>query len=781
MPGGLALVAVPIRQVSSLSNCGFSPHVNLVFNRYRMQTSQHQNFVGFIWNIANKLRGPYKPPQYRRVMLPLIVLRRFDLVLAENKQKVLAEKQRLEEKGITGPALEKALSRIATAGRKQELFNISGFTFEKLLDDPPNIASNLVAYIQGFSPRARDIFDKFEFETEIAKLDEANRLYLILQEFCSTDIDLSPRALSNLQMGYLFEELVRKFNEQANEEAGDHFTPREVIRLMVQLLFTGEEGIYAQGIYRSIYDPTAGTGGMLSEAEKYIRGDGRTTGLNPDANIELFGQEYNPEAYAICCADLLIKDEAINNLVYGDTLGLKDVRNKANGFIPGDGHREKKFHYMLANPPFGVEWRPQEDYVREEYEEEGFSGRFGGGLPRINDGSLLFLQHMIAKMHRPPLPEAAGENRGGDGSRIAIVFNGSPLFTGDAGSGESNIRRWIIERDLLDAVVALPDQLFYNTGIYTYIWIVTNRKPAHRRGKVQLIDGTRHFRKMDKSLGNKRNELADSHIQELVRLYAEYEHDAESEVLDEGRPVRRVCSKVLDNREFGFLKITVERPLRLNFQVSAERIERLWAQTAFAQLATSKKRKDAAAQREDIAEGEKTQAAIRAALQNMDGHWLYRDRAEFERVLDAALKQAGLKISAPVRKAILAALSERDPQAEICRDAKGRPEPDPELRDTEIVALPENIVLPLPLGYDNETGHGLLLESVRDHCEDYLKAEVLPHVPDAWIDHDKTKVGYDIPLTRHFYVYQPPRPLEVIAAEISQLEKEIVAMLGEVV
>lgn len=740
-----------------------------------MQITQHQNLVGFIWSIANKLRGPYRPPQYRRVMLPLIVLRRFDLVLAENKQKVLAEKKRLEEKGITGPALDKALSRIAATDRKQELFNTSGFSFEKLLGDAPNIAGNLIAYIQGFSPRARDIFDKFEFETEIAKLDEANRLFLIIKEFCSPDIDLSPKRLSNLQMGYLFEELVRKFNEQANEEAGDHFTPREVIRLMVQLLFTGEDGIYEKGIYRSVYDPTAGTGGMLSESEKFICGDGVVNGLNPDAHIELFGQEYNPESYAICCSDLLIKDEPINNLIYGDTLGIKDAKNKTNGFVPHDGHPDKKFHYMLANPPFGVEWKPEEDFVREEYESQGFNGRFGAGLPRINDGSLLFLQHMISKMHNPP-------KMNGDGSKIAIVFNGSPLFTGDAGSGESNIRRWIIERDMLDAVVALPDQMFYNTGIYTYVWIVTNKKPEHRQGKVQLIDGTRHFKKMEpKSLGNKRNEMSDEHIKEMVRLYAEHDHDAESEVLVEGRPERRICSKVFDNREFGYLKITVERPLRLNFQASAERIARLDEQSAFTNLASSKKRKDDAAWRAEVAEGEKMQAAIKAVLQGLNGETLYRNRLDFEAVLDAAIKKAGLRLGAPARKAILAALSERDPKAEICRDAKGTPEPDADLRDSEIVALPKDITLPLPLGYDNETGHDKLLALVKDHCEEYLKAEVLPHVKDAWIDHSKTKVGYEIPLTRHFYVYQPPRQLDVIAGEISQLEKDIMAMLSEVV
>ncbi len=732
------------------------------------QQNQHQNLVGFVWNIANKLRGPYRPPQYRRVMLPLVVLRRFDLVLAENKQKVLAEKKRLEAKGIKGPALEKALSRLAADGRKQELYNTSGFTFDKLLGDAPNIAGNLIAYIQGFSPRARDIFDKFEFEAEIAKLDEANRLFLIIKEFCSAEIDLSPKALSNLQMGYLFEELVRKFNEQANEEAGDHFTPREVIRLMVQLLFTGEAEVFKPGISRSVYDPTAGTGGMLSESEKYIMEK------NPDAHIELFGQEYNPESYAICCADLLIKDEPINNLIYGDTLGIKDAKNKTNGFVAHDGHPGRQFHYMLANPPFGVEWKPEEDFVRQEYADSGFNGRFGAGLPRINDGSLLFLQHMMSKMHRPP------EN-GGDGSKIAIVFNGSPLFTGDAGSGESNIRRWIIENDRLDAVIALPDQMFYNTGIYTYVWIVTNKKPEHRQGQVQLIDGTRHFKKMDKSLGNKRNELSAEHIGELVRLYAEHQHDAQSEVLVDGKPERRICSKLFDNCDFGYLKITVERPLRLNFQASAERLARLDEQSAFANLASSKKRKDDAVHRAEVIEGEKTQAAIKAALGGMDGATLYRNRPAFEKALDAALKKAGLKLAAPVRKAVLAALAERDPGAEICRDAKGHPEPDADLRDSEIVALPKDIVLPLPLGYDNESGHDKLLALVKGHCESYLKAEVLPHVPDAWIDHGKTKVGYEIPLTRHFYVYQPPRPLEVIAGEISLLEKEIVAMLGEVV
>lgn len=735
----------------------------------RTQHAEHSSIVGFIWALAEKLRGPYRPPQYRKVMLPLVVLRRLDLVLEPTKEAVLAEHKKLEARGVTGAALERLLSRTATGQeRAQPLYNISPFTFQKLLGDPADIASNLVSYIRGFSPLARDIFDKFEFESEIQKLDENNRLFLIIKEFCSPQIDLSPQRISNLQMGYVFEELVRKFNEQANEEAGDHFTPREVIRLMVNLVFSDEADVFKPGIYRSIYDPTAGTGGMLSVSEEHIKNQ------NPDANLDLYGQEYNPEAFAICCSDLLIKDEPINNLIYGDTLGVKEAKVRSNNYVPRDGHPDQRFHYMFANPPYGVEWKPQEDFVREEYNTQNFNGRFGPGLPRINDGSLLFLLHMISK--RNPSPQA-----GGDGSKIAIVFNGSPLFTGDAGSGESNIRRWIIENDWLDAVIALPDQLFYNTGIYTYIWIVSNKKPVHRQGKVQLIDGTRHFQKMKKSLGNKRNELSDEHIAELVRLYGEHGHNAESVVSVDGQTERRVCSKLFDNRDFGFLKVTVERPLRLNFQASPERIERLWEQTAFTNLATSNKRKEKAAQQADIEAGEAQQQAILAALATLDSQPLYKSRPPFEKLLDRALKNGGLKLGAPLRKAILAALSETDPTAEICTDSKGNPEPDSNLRDTEIVPLPDDIPLPLPLGYDNETGLDDLLALVRDHCERYLAAEVLPHVPDAWIDYSKTKVGYEIPLNRHFYVYQPPEPLEVIEADIKRLEAEIIAMLGEVV
>jgi type I restriction enzyme M protein len=569
-------------------------------------------------------------------------------------------------------------------------------------------------------------------------------------------------------MGRVFEELVRKFNEQANQEAGDHFTPREVIRLMVNLVFCDEQDVFKKGIYRTVYDPTAGTGGMLSVAEEYI------IKQNADVNLELFGQEYNPESYAICCSDLLIKDEPIDNLIYGDTLGLKNAKIKSNNFTPHDGHPSKQFHYMFANPPFGVEWKLEKDFIEDEYENLGFNGRFGAGLPRINDGSLLFLQHMISKMHAAP-------QDGGDGSRIAIVFNGSPLFTGDAGSGESNIRRWIIENDWLDAVVALPDQMFYNTGIFTYIWLVTNKKAARRRGTVQLIDGTQHFQKMKKSLGNKRNELSPEHIAELVRLYGDYEANGLRDVAKDGQTEQRVCSKIFANREFGFLKITIERPLRLNFQASSERLALLGEQSAFQGLATSKKRKDQQALQLEIEQGESLQQQIITALGNLDGTKLYLSRTVFEQDLERVLKAAGLSLKAPVIKAILAALGESDPAAEICRDKKGNPEPDGGFRDTEIVPLPEDIALPLPLGYDDKADVDELNGLVREHCLAYLAAEVLPHVPDAWIDFAKTKVGYEIPLNRHFYVYQPPRDLAEIEGDIKALEADIMAMLGEVV
>jgi type I restriction enzyme M protein len=578
-------------------------------------------------------------------------------------------------------------------------------------------------------------------------------------------VDLHPDRIDNLQMGYLFEHLIMRFNEQANEEAGDHFTPREVIRLMASLVYTGEAEVYTPGIYRSIYDPACGTGGMLSESEKFILGQNRS------ANLALFGQDYNAESWAICCSDMLIKDEDIGNIVLGDTLGDGKTH---------DGFEGKQFHYLLANPPFGVEWKDQKTVVEDEAKTLGFNGRFGAGTPAINDGSLLFLQHMIAKMHASP-------EQGGEGSKIAIVFNGSPLFSGDAGSGPSNIRRWIIENDWLDTIVALPDQLFYNTGIYTYIWLVTNRKPEERRGKVQLIDGTRFFKRMKKSLNNKRNEISDEQIAQLTRLYGNHADGETAEVMIDGKPETRVVSRIFDNREFGFLKVTVERPLRMNFEATPERIARLDEQSAFAGLAASKKRKDKAEMAEEVAEGERLQQAIRQLLTGLSGKPRYMDRVAFEADLNKAAMKADIKLTKALKNAIFNALGERDPTAEICRDAKGQPEPDSELRDTENVPLPEHFDIPtdftmklgmvLPIDFGSDKPNDALIVTMRPAIEAYMTAEVLPHVPDAWVDYSKTKIGYEIPINRHFYVYKPPRPLDEIEVDITTLESKIAGLL----
>lgn len=717
---------------------------------------RHKKVADRIWEIANRLRGPYRPPQYRLVMLPMIVLRRFDCVLEPTKAAVVQEYERLVAANTPENAIPRLLTRVVDPERKQPLYNTSPYTFEKLLGDSENIAPNLVAYINGFSENARRIFDKFKFGEQIEKLDASNRLFNIVKAMA--DEDLHPSKFDNLEMGYIFENLVMRFNEQANEEAGDHFTPREVIRLMTNLVYTGEEDVYKAGVYREIYDPACGTGGMLSISEETIRKQ------NERANLGLYGQEYNDESWAICCADMLIKDEETDQIVLGDTLG--DGKTS-------DGFADKKFHYMLANPPFGVEWKDQQKIVTKEHEELGFSGRFGAGLPAINDGSLLFLQHMMSKMHPSP-------DKGGEGSKIAVIFNGSPLFSGDAGSGPSNIRRWIIENDWLDAIVALPDQLFYNTGIFTYIWLVTNRKAAERQGRVQLIDGTRFFSKMKKSLNNKRNELSDEHIADLTRLYGNFADGEKARVcIDEkaGLWEERIVSRIFENREFGFLKVTVERPLRLNFEATPERIARLDEQSAFANLVVSKKRKDVKAADAEEAEGAAFQEAIRALLATLDGNGRYMDRERFETDLESAAKRASLKLPAPIKKAIYAALGERDPKAVVCRDGKGRPEPDSELRDTENIPLPPGAALPLPMKFGPDMPNDDLVATLQPTIDAYIAAEVLAHVPDAWVDYSKTKVGYEIPINRHFYVYKPPRPLGEIEADITKLEGEIAQLL----
>ncbi len=742
-----------------------------------------------IWNIANLLRGPYRPPQYRRVMIPLTVLRRLDCVLDGTKDKVIAMYQKLKaEDKYDAEATEKIINKKF----KLNFHNTSNFTFKTLLDDPDKLAANFTNFMAGFSSRARKIIEKFKFEEEIEKLDEANRLFEVIKEVAA--VDLHPNKIPNIAMGYIFEDLVRRFNEQANEEAGDHFTPRDVIKLMVNILFTHDDLVYKEGKVIKIYDPTCGTGGMLSESEKLIIDP--DYGLNPSANLGLFGQEYNPESYAICGSDLMIKGEDVKNIVFGNTLGTGKAKE---GFVDGDGHPDEQFHYMLANPPFGVEWKPEKSHITNEHNEFGFSGRFGPGLPRINDGALLFLLHMISKMH--PAPDKKGE-----GSRIAIVFNGSPLFTGDAGGGESNIRRWIIENDMLEAVIGLPDQLFYNTGIFTYVWIVTNRKQSKRKGKVQLINGTEFAWKMKKSLGNKRKHIGDatngspSHIEALTKLYGDFAHDVRmtfEDIQTNIDPDRKktksiLVSKVLDNQSFGYLKITVERPLRLNFVVNEERINRFKQTTTFMGLAISRKRKDKAKMVKEILQGKAAQNAILEILDGMKGGFskgqLIKDRKEFDNQIESAFKKAGIELGSFLKDALLASgsLGEKDPTAEICYDTKGRREPDPDLRDSENVPFPLGIELPLPLDYRGKKKSAKadvtnLLELVKAHCQDYLKAEVLPYRPDAWIDHSKIKVGYEIPFTRHFYEYEPPRSLEKIEKEIEGLEKQIMTMLKEVV
>ncbi len=754
------------------------------------RSNNYKRYGDLIWNIANLLRGPYRPPQYRRVMIPLTVLRRLDCVLEETKEEVIAmhKKLKADKKNYDRETIEAIINkRFAVT-----FHNTSKFTFIKLLGDPNQIARNFNNFISGFSTKARKILEKFKFEEEIEKLDEANRLFEVIKEFAK--VDLHPDRIPNIEMGYIFEDLVRRFNEQANEEAGDHFTPREVISLIIHVLFTHDDLLYKPGKVIKIYDPTAGTGGMLSESEKLIKDP--DTGLNPSANVELFGQEYNPESYAICGSDLLIKGEEVKNIAFGDTLGTGKAKE---GFVDGDGHPDEDFHYMMANPPFGVEWKPEKDHVTKEHNDFGFSGRFGPGLPRINDGALLLLLHMISKMHNPP-------DKGGEGSRIGIVFNGSPLFTGDAGGGESNIRRWIIENDQLEAVIGLPDQLFYNTGIFTYVWIVTNRKQPKRTGKVQLINATDFAWKMKKSLGDKRKRIGDgtegapNHIDVLTRVYGDFKDNVSMSVgkiqtnvdpkRDESKQI--FVSKIFDNPEFGYLKITVERPLRLNFIVDDERIGRFTKTKPFVNLAVSKKRKDKKKIAEEILFGKEAQAAILEVLERLKRDRKFseiaKDRQVFEDNLSRAFKEAGIDFDKQLKDALLAAgsLGERDPKAEICFDSKGNPEPDPELRDTENVPLPEDITLPLPLDYEGKKNKGkvdnsALLELVREHCEEYLRVEVLPYRSDAWIDHAKTKVGYEIPFNRYFYQYEPPRPLEEIEADIEGLEKEIMAMLKEVV
>ncbi|HEU0086993.1 MAG TPA: class I SAM-dependent DNA methyltransferase [Pseudonocardiaceae bacterium] len=661
-----------------------------------------KNHAAFIWSVADLLRGDYKQSEYGKVILPLTVIRRLDCVLEPTKPQVLAVYQKYGDR----PDILQA------AAGGLPFYNTSKLlTLERVLDDATNIADQLRSYLARFSEAARDVLDKFEFEAQIARLDRANLLYLVVSKFCAPDVDLHPERVSNLEMGYLYEELVRKFAELSNETAGEHFTPREVIRLMVDLLLTDEAELHKPGILKTLLDPACGTGGMLSTAEQRLRE------LNPDAKLKVYGQELNAETYAVCRSDMMIKGQG-GEIVYGNSFSE-------------DGFEGQRFDYLLANPPFGVEWKKVAGPIKREHERDGFAGRFGAGLPRINDGSFLFLQHMISKMKRP----------GQGGARLAIVFNGSPLFSGAAGSGESEIRRWIIENDWLEAVVALPDQLFYNTGISTYFWIVTNRKSQERRGKVQLIDAREYFTKMRKSLGEKRKEISPQQISEVVRLHGEFTH---------GDKV-----KIFPNESFGFLRITVERPLRLRWEVSDETRAAFNANPKIVKLS------------------DEVRAALRVGLDHWGDEVLTDAKLARKRIVEL-LVGAGQR-GKSLQDAVMSTLAVRDPNAPPVTDDKGNIEPDPELRDYENVPLP-----PVPVTFEANVTARLSTVEYRSAVDDYMEAEVLPYVPDAWVDHTKTRIGYEIPLTRHFYKYIPPRPLAEIDAEIKQLEAQIQSLLNEV-
>ena len=699
----------------------------------------HSQIVSFIWGVADLIRDTFKRSKYQDVILPLTVLRRLDCVLAPAKPKVLAVQARFKGKlDNLDPQLRRASG--------YAFYNTSRYDFEKLLADAPHVAQNLRNYIAGFSPNMREVLEKFDFDNTIAKLDEAGLLFLVVQRFGDPQVNLHPDAVDNTTMGTIFEELIRKFNEALNENPGEHFTPRDVVHLMVDLLLAGDEQrLRTKGVVLSVYDPCCGSGGMLTIAKEHITageirdGERRGDAVNPGADTHLFGQEVNPETFAICKSDLFMKSadgRDAENILFGSTLS-------------NDRHAAGYFDYMIANPPYGKDWKRDQDAVQNEH-DRGAAGRFGPGLPRISDGQLLFLQHMLAHVNEP----AQG------GSRVAIIMNGSPLFTGDAGSGESEIRRWILENDLLEALIALPEQLFYNTGIATYVWVLTNRKRPARRGKVQLIDATSFWVLLRKSLGAKRREVPFDRKQDILRLLADFEDAATRKVVQDGEQREVVVSRVYPTTHFGFRKITVERPLRLDFQASSERIARLDDRRAFANLAVS--RKKGAARAKDQEAGRKKQAAIRALLRSLPDT-LFLDRAVFEGELAEAVRRAKLNLVAPIRKGILSALSERNDEAEICRDREGRPEPDPELRDTENVPLREDV-------------------------GSFFEREVKPHVPDAWIDANRRDpqdgevglVGYEINFNRYFYEYRPPRPLEEIEADIQQVEKEIMAMLREV-
>lgn len=608
-----------------------------------MNTENHSQTAAFLWSIADLLRGDFKQSQYGRIILPFTLLRRMECVLAPTKDEVI--KQTFAQEGRPDTVREMILLR--TAG--QQFFNASPLTLGTLSDT--QTAADLMSYVQAFSKDAREIFEHFHFEDFVQQLSSANLLYQVVQRFAATD--LSPERISNFGMGIIFEELIRKFAESSNETAGEHFTPRDIVHLTTSLVITNQDHKLTPNSIVTIYDPTAGTGGFLSEGDEYIQS------ISEKVSVSLHGQELNPESYAICKADMLIKGQDVASIKLGNTL--------SNDQLAG-----KRFDFMLSNPPFGVEWKKVQKQITDEHTHKGFDGRFGPGLPRVSDGSLLFLLHLVSKMRDP---------RDG-GSRIGIILNGSPMFTGGAGSGESEIRRYLLQNDLVEAIVALPTDMFYNTGIATYVWILSNHKAVARQGKVQLIDGSQHYAKMPKSLGSKRQYITEDQISELVRLYGSFEQTTQS--------------KIFPINTFGYRRITVERPLRLNFQTSAERIDKVLEEKSLHKLNNA------------------AQQQLLSALQTIDASVLYRNREQFLKLLKKALSTHNISLSTPELKALLNALSERDPEADICM-FKGQPEADAGLRNNENVPLGESV-------------------------HKYFQREVVPHVPDAWIDESKTDI-----------------------------------------
>lgn len=661
-----------------------------------MNSDKHTELANHAWSVADLLRGDYRQSDYGKVILPFTVLRRLECVLEPTRNEVAATVARFAGQDID-------IDRFLRRASGHAFYNTSGLTLKKIMDDPGHAAKNLQAYVAAFSPNAREVLEKYEFAQQIRKLDGAKLLYRVMGKFAG--LGLAPEEVPNHNMGYLFEDLIRRFAELSNETAGEHFTPREVIKLMVKLLVGADADVLSvPGVVRTVLDPACGTGGMLSAVDDFILEH------NPDATVELFGQELNPESWAICRSDLMIKDQDPDNIAFGNSFS-------------DDGHARRKFDFMLANPPFGVEWKKVQTEVEYEHKSLGDSGRFGVGLPRINDGSLLFLQHMISKMK--PV-----DGNGGGGSRIAVVFNGSPLFTGAAESGESKIRQWILENDWLEAIVALPDQLFYNTGISTYFWILANRKSPDHRGKVVLLDAREYWQKMRKSLGDKRKYLTDEQISEITQLYGE----ALQVAADPDHPLHGKV-KVFRNEDFGYRRITVERPLKLRFELTDETLAALEESKPVQKLADAKE-------------------FIEALRPLLGSTWATKSEALL--ALKDAQVAAGLAwpTGAPFVKAIRDTVGIRDSEGEV-QLIKGAPETDTDLRDYETIPLNEDV-------------------------DDYFNREILPHAPDAWIDHGKTKVGYEIPITRHFYVFNPPRPLSEIDAELQALESEIQIVLGEV-